>query len=49
MRKKENWMDLDQDEIDLLDNESWLHYKDGGCLCWAKCKSECVCGAWREE
>jgi len=45
-RKKETWMSLTQEEIDDLDEEWWIHYKEGRCLCFAHCDCECVCGSW---
>jgi len=46
IRKPEPWMHLSQDEINNLSEESWEHYRDGGCLCAAHGACECVCGAW---
>lgn len=45
-RKVESWMGLTIAEIDNLDEDNWEHYKNGGCLCDAYSKGDCVCGAW---
>jgi hypothetical protein len=50
MRIKQNWMELSQDEINGLSEENWNHYSNGGCVCFADNKGECICGAWwRDE
>ena len=49
MRTKQDWMNLPQPEIDRLPEDSWQHYENGGCICHAYDKSECVCGAWWRE
>ena len=46
MRIKQDWMELEQDEIGSLSEDDWQHYENGGCVCHAYDKSECVCGAW---
>lgn len=46
MRKKQDWMELSQEEIDSMVDESWDHYQKGGCLCFAHDSSECVCGSF---
>ena len=46
MRKKQDWMELTQDEINSMTDESWSHYEGGGCLCFAHDSSECVCGSY---
>ena len=48
-RKIESWMELTEDEIIHLDDDSWEHYEKGGCLCSAHGDNECVCGAWRKN
>ena len=49
MRNKQDWMNLEQDEIDNLPEDDWEHYENGGCICFAYGKSECICGAWWRE
>ena len=49
MRIKQDWMKIEQDEIDSMTEDNWLHYSDGGCICHANSKSDCVCGAWWRE
>jgi len=49
MRTKQDWMNLSQPEIDRLPEDSWQHYENGGCVCYAYDKSECCCGAWWRE
>jgi hypothetical protein len=46
MRKKQDWMELTQDEINSMTDENWSHYEGGGCLCFAHDSSECVCGSY---
>jgi len=48
-RIKQYWMNFTQDEIDGLTEENWIHYKNGGCLCYAHCECECCCGSWRRK
>ena len=48
-RVKTGWMAFSQDEINGLDDDSWDHYKKGGCLCAAHSDSECICGSWNNE
>ena len=49
MRKKQDWMELSQDEIDSMPEESWKHYECGGCLCYAHSSSECICGSYDRQ
>ena len=49
MRIKQDWMNLSQPEIDILPEWMWEHYENGGCICHANSKSDCVCGAWWRE
>jgi hypothetical protein len=39
-------MELSQEEINSLDEETWKHYESGCCLCFAHDSSECICGSW---
>jgi len=48
-RKKKEWMHLEQETIDDLEDKDWIHYKNGGCLCFAKCDVDCICGSWWQE
>ena len=46
-RIKQDWMYLSQKEInENLSEDSWEHYKSGGCLCYAYNSGECCCGSW---
>jgi hypothetical protein len=44
-RVKQNWMGLNQSEINLLSIDDWEHYSGGGCLCHAHSSGECCCGS----
>lgn len=48
-RKKESWMELTQEEINNLDKEDWDVYLNKGCLCMARSRGECSCGAWQAD
>ena len=48
-RQPQEWMALSQEEIDELEDCDWEHYMNGGCLCNAYGRGECVCGAWWNE
>lgn len=48
-RVLENWMTIHNYAAITLEDEDWEHYKKGGCLCFAKCSSECLCGSWDLE
>ncbi len=45
----EDWMDLVDESIFELDEDDWIHYKRGGCLCFSHSTAECVCGAWYKD
>ena len=45
----ENWMTIDTYNAMVMDDDVWESYKKGACLCFAKCSSECLCGAWDLE
>jgi len=49
MREKEEWMEFSQEDINNLSEDDWEHYKNGGCLCMAYSRSECICGSWWRE
>jgi len=46
---KIGFVDYRIEEINRLPEDSWQHYENGGCICHANDKSECVCGAWWRE
>jgi hypothetical protein len=48
-RVYENWMTIDNYNAMVMDDDFWESYKKGACLCFAKCDSECLCGAWDLE
>jgi len=48
-RKIESWMELTKREIIDLDDDDWVSYKEGRCLCAAYCDCECICGSWGKE
>ena len=49
MRIKQQWMSLEQDEIDSMEEDDWEHYSNGGCVCFARCSADCICGSWWRE
>lgn len=45
----ENWMTIPRYTAMTLEDKDWESYKKGACLCFARCSSECLCGAWDLE
>lgn len=48
-RLYEDWMTIHNYTAITLEDKDWESYKKGACLCFAKCPSECLCGAWDLE